>query len=211
LSGTHPVDRLITESFGAEHEPGLALMVVKDGEVIFQRTRGIANMNTGEKITAQSNFRLASITKHMTALATLMLSDWGDLDLDTPLVDFFPGFPAFGKDITPRMLIHHTSGLLEYESLMGAVKDDPLSGDQLMDQVVDADVLDLIKTADHTYFESGTEHRYNNTGYALLALLPKYPTGSMDTPKRTMGGWSPIKTGPAQCWVTVVCIARWRI
>jgi CubicO group peptidase (beta-lactamase class C family) len=152
-------------------------MVVKDRDIIFQRTRGIADVNSGATITPQSNFRLASVTKHMTALSVLMLSDWGDLNLDAPLTDYFPGFPAFGASITPRMLIHHTSGLIDYESIMGADEFAPLSKDRPQKQVVDADVLELIKETDHTYFTPGSEFRYSNTGYALLALLVENASG----------------------------------
>jgi len=174
---SHPIDRLIAESFGTEQEPGLAVMVVKDGEVIFQRTRGVANVDTGEAITPQSNFRLASITKHISALAVLMLADQGRLDLDAPLVDLFPGFPAIGADITPRMLVHHTSGLIDYESLMGIDEPEPTPLTEAFEQVMDADVLELTRTTDSTYFTPGTEYRYSNTGYALLALLVEQASG----------------------------------
>ena len=165
------INELVKQHFGTEHEPGVAIMVVKDGDIAYQLTRGIANINTRERITPQSNFRLASVTKHMTALAVLMLSDWGKVDLDVSLNEFFPDFPQYGDKITPRMLIHHTSGLLAYESLIKADEKTPLVGDQPIEQVVDADVLELIKKTDQTYFTPGTDWRYSNTGYALLALI----------------------------------------
>jgi CubicO group peptidase (beta-lactamase class C family) len=174
---TRSINELVKQHYVTEHEPGLALMVVRNGDIIFQITRGIANLDTGDGITAQSNFRLASITKHITALAVLMLSDWGKLDLDASLVKMFPGFPTFGENITPRMLIHHTSGLLAYESLIDAEEYKPSTGNEQIKQVVDADVLALIKKTDRTYFEPGTEWRYSNTGYALLALLVEQASG----------------------------------
>jgi len=178
-SDTHPIDQLIAQYYGTGPEPGLAFMVVKNGDVVYQHTSGIANLNTGEAITAQSNFRLASVTKQMTALAVLMLSDRGNLDLDAPLTDYFRGFPCFGRGITPRMLIHHTSGLLEYESLGPLLEPDKLeriiSGQE---QIVDADVLEVIMKTDRTHFTPGTEFRYSNTGYALLALLVEQASGT---------------------------------
>ncbi len=174
----HPIDRLISQHFGTVDDPGLALMVVKDGEVTFQRTRGIANLDTGDTITPQSNFRLASVTKQMTALSVMLLSDRGMLDLDAPLTDFFPDFPALGASVTPRMLVHHTSGLIAYESLVDSIetsrRERLLSGEE---QLVDADVLELIKRTDSTYFTPSTEYRYSNTGYALLALLVEQTSG----------------------------------
>lgn len=174
---TKSIHELAAQHFGAAHEPGLALMVVKDGDIAFQLTRGIVNMDTGDPITPRSNFRLASVTKHMTALAVLMLSDWDKLDLDTPLTELFPGFPEFGENITPRMLVHHTSGLLDYESLIGADEMEPLAENQPLEQVVDAEVLELVKKTDHTHFAPGTKWRYSNTGYALLALLVEQASG----------------------------------
>ena len=174
---TEFINEVVTQYYGTEHEPGVALMVFKNGDTVFQLTRGIANLDTGDRITTQSNFRLASITKHITALAALMLSDWGDLDLDASLVELFPGFPAFGDNITPRMLIHHTSGLIAYESLMETNEHTLMPENKPLEQVVDADVLEMIKKTDHTYFEPGTEWRYSNTGYALLALLVEQASG----------------------------------
>ncbi len=171
IADPQKINELVEQYFGTDREPGVALMAVKDGDIVFQLTRGIANMDTGDVISPKSNFRLASVTKHMTALAVLMLSDWGKINLDASLNEFFPDFPPFGDKITPRMLIHHTSGLLSYESLIGADEKKPLSGDQPFEQVVDADVLELIKKTDQTYFKPGTDWRYSNTGYAILALL----------------------------------------
>jgi CubicO group peptidase (beta-lactamase class C family) len=177
-SNDHPIDQLIAQYYGTSDEPGLALMVVKGGEVTFQRTRSIANLDTGDTITPQSNFRLASVTKQMTALSVMLLSNQGRLDLDAPLTDLFPDFPAIGASVTPRMLVHHTSGLFAYESLVDSIE--PNRRERLLsgqEQLVDADVLQLIKRTDTTYFTPGTEYRYSNTGYALLALLVEQTSG----------------------------------
>jgi CubicO group peptidase (beta-lactamase class C family) len=174
----HPVDRWIANFYGSDLEPGLALMVIEDGDVIFQRTSGIASLKTGDVLTPQSNFRLASVTKHMTALSVLMLSDWGKLNLDAPLTDYFPGLPEFGASISPRMLIHHTSGLIDHDTLGHLL--DPKRVDRLasgQEQLLDSDVLALIEKTDKTYFKPGTEFRYSNTGYALLALLVEKTSG----------------------------------
>jgi CubicO group peptidase (beta-lactamase class C family) len=174
----HPIDQLIAQYYGASDEPGLALMVVKDGEVVYRRAHGVANVNTGVAITAESNFRLASVTKQMTALSVMLLSDQGLLDLDAPLTDLFPGFPQIGASVTPRMPVFHTSGLWAYESLVDSIEPDRRERLLLgQEQLLDADVLELIKGTDSTYFPPGTAYRYNNTGYALLALLVEQTSG----------------------------------
>lgn len=173
-----PVDALVDQYFTSAEVPGLAVLVVKHDKVVYQRTTGVANLETGTLITPDANFRLASITKHFTALAALMLSDWGKLDLDAPLTMFFDDFPAYGDSITPRMLIYHSSGLLDYESQSDLIAPERverlLSGQE---QLVDSDVLDITRKTSSTYFTPGTEFRYSNTGYALLALLVEQASG----------------------------------
>lgn len=121
---TRPIDELVARYYSTESEPGLALMVVKDGDIVFQHTRGIANLNTGDMISPQSNFRLASVTKHITALAVLMLSDWSKLDLDASLVELFPGFPAFGDTITSLMITEAKAEGKRYKLVAHAWKED---------------------------------------------------------------------------------------
>jgi CubicO group peptidase (beta-lactamase class C family) len=75
------------------------------------------------------------------------------------------------------MLIHHTSGLIDYESQMGIERSEPALPDEVGEQVVDADVLELARTATKTYFAPGTQWRYSNTAYALMALLVEQASG----------------------------------
>ncbi len=171
---SHYIDQLIEQYHGTDNDPGLALMVIKNEEVIFQRTIGIDNIETGNTISSKSNFRIGSITKQMTALSVLMLADKKKIDLDEPLTIYFPEFPSHMDSITIRMLIYHTSGLMDYQTQTHNVQPERLerllSGQE---QLVEKDVIDLIKKTDSTYFKPGTEFRYSNTGYILLGELVK--------------------------------------
>jgi CubicO group peptidase (beta-lactamase class C family) len=142
--------------------PGAAVMVIHRGQPILTKTYGLADVESRIPVTPHTNFRLASVTKAFTATAVLMLIADEYLTLDATLVDIFPNFPDYGRDITVRHLLNHTSGLLAYESLLP---------DTLSRQVRDRDVLALMMHQDSTYFPPGTAYRYSNSGYAVLAMI----------------------------------------
>src|SRR5581483_4190991 len=98
--------------------PGAAVMVIDHGQVVFQHGYGVAELRTRTPIDEHTNFRLASDTKQFTAMAVMLLVHDGKLRYDERLTEVFPEFPAYGKNITIRELLNHTSGLLDYEDLM---------------------------------------------------------------------------------------------
>jgi CubicO group peptidase (beta-lactamase class C family) len=149
-------------AFDRPDVPGASVVVVRGGKVVFMKSYGMANVE--EKSTARpaTNYRLASVTKQFTAMAVMILADRKKLRYDNVLTDFFPDFPAYGKSITVKHLLQHTSGLIAYEDVMP---------DTTTVQLLDRDVLALMKKQDSTYFPPGTKYLYSNTGYALLALI----------------------------------------
>jgi CubicO group peptidase (beta-lactamase class C family)/N-acyl-D-aspartate/D-glutamate deacylase len=161
------VDRLFADYQGPGM-PGAAVMVVRDGEPILIRTYGLADVDKGVPIRPETNFRLASLTKQFTAACIMMLVARGELSLDATLPEVFEGFPDYGRSITIRQLMGHTSGLIDYESLIPEGFDG---------QVSDRDALKSMYEVDHTYFEPGTQYRYSNTGYAMLAVLIENVSG----------------------------------
>lgn len=159
--GEQSVDEMFAEYQGTS-VPGAIVMVIKDGERVLLETYGMANLEDGIPVRAETNFRLASLTKQFTATAIMMLVERGELSLDDTLTELFDDFPAYGSDITLRHLLQHNSGLIDYESLIPA---------DFEGQVSDRDALAMMKEVDRTYFESGTEYRYSNTAYAMMAIL----------------------------------------
>ncbi len=137
-------------------------MVIKDGKVLFRKAFGLANLEDRSPSTTRTNYRLASLTKQFTAMGIMILTERKKLSLTNRLTDFFPDFPIYGKQISVRHLLNHTSGLIAYEDLIPAGTTVPLK---------DRDVLQLLKRLDHTFFPPGTRFRYSNSGYALLALI----------------------------------------
>ncbi|MDX1430581.1 MAG: serine hydrolase domain-containing protein, partial [Rhodothermales bacterium] len=135
---------------------------------VLLRTYGLADVDRGEPVGPETNFRLASVTKQFTAIAILMLEARGALSLEEKLVSVFPEMPDYAEPIRIRHLLRHTSGLLDYESLIP---------DTATVQVVDRDVLAMMLQVDSTYFPPGTQYRYSNTGYAVLAMIVEKRSG----------------------------------
>lgn len=147
-------------SLDSREAPGAALLVVKNGQNVFQRGYGVADLQSLRPIDAHTNFRLASVSKQFTAMAIMLLVHDGKLQYETRLTDVFPGFPEYGKNISIRNLLNHTSGLLDYESLMPKYD----TGRQIQD----AEVLDLLKQQTTTKFVPGRQWDYSNSGYLVL-------------------------------------------
>jgi CubicO group peptidase (beta-lactamase class C family) len=156
--------------------PGVAALVKKDGRVLFARGYGVRDLRTFTAIDPQTNFRLASCTKQFTAMAIMLLVHDGKLRYEQTLTEIFPEFPAFGKAITVRHLLNHTSGLQDYEILMDEAKH---AGWTEENQIQDADVLTLFENSDleTTIFAPGTKWAYSNSGYVLLGLIAAKVSG----------------------------------
>src|SRR5205807_5954546 len=98
--------------------PGFAVLVVHNGRVDFRRGYGVTDLRILPQIDEHTNFRLASFTKQFTATAIMLLAHDGKLHYDDHLTSFFPEFPEYGKPITVRNMLNHTSGLPDYEDLL---------------------------------------------------------------------------------------------
>lgn len=137
-------------------------MLIEDGKPVLSSSYGLANLEAKTPCAAETNYRLASVTKQFTAMSILILAQRGQLSLDDSITKFFPGFPDCGSAIKLRMVLSHTSGLLDYEDLMPA---------SFTGQVHDRDVLELLRQQNKTMFPPGTKFHYSNTGYSFLALI----------------------------------------
>lgn len=167
LSTEQLVDEIMKE-FDAPNVPGASMLVMKNDSVVFKKAYGYADVSDKRPVTTTTNFRLASITKQFTAMSVILLAERGQLSFADPITKFFPDFPAYGNEITVRHLLTHTSGLVDYESLIP---------DSQRVQVLDADCLRLMYDIDSLYFSVGTKYQYSNTGYALLALIVEKVSG----------------------------------
>ncbi len=148
--------------------PGASVLVLEGGDAVFQRSYGLADLEAGVTSSPTTNYRLASVSKQFTAASVLLLVEDGVLTLDDRVRHWLPTLPVASEGITLRHLLSHTSGLVDYEDL--------LPPDQAR-QIHDADVLRLLEREDRLYFPAGSDYRYSNSGYALLALVVERASG----------------------------------
>jgi CubicO group peptidase (beta-lactamase class C family) len=161
----------------APNAPGLAALVKKDGKIAFERGYGIADLHSKTPIDARTNFRLASVTKQFTAMAAMLLVRDGKLRYDETLTEIFPEFPAYGKTITVRNLLNHTSGLPDYEDLMEAEEKTHGKRWSAEKQIRDAEVLQLLEKQSAGKFAPGSRWEYSNSGYVVLGLVVAKASG----------------------------------
>ena len=154
--------------------PGASVLIMCQNTPVVRRTYGFASIENQTRVVSATNFRLASVTKQFTAAAILLLAEKKDgvFRLDDRIREkWLSSLPEVTAEITVRHLLTHTSGLIDYEDV-NATDDDP---DQ---QLSDADVLKILSTQNRTYFTPpGSQYRYSNSGYALLALIVERASG----------------------------------
>ena len=151
--------------------PGAAVGVLLGGEVVHRAGYGIAHLDHGVPITPETVFDIASISKQFGAMAALLLESDGMLDLDEDVRAYVPELPDFGVRITPRHLIHHTSGIRDWVhvmSLAGLERSDVISFDRILRMLFEQQAVN---------FDPGAEYAYSNTGYNLLARVIEAQSG----------------------------------
>ncbi|SEJ84597.1 CubicO group peptidase, beta-lactamase class C family [Dyadobacter sp. SG02] len=145
--------------------PGAAVGVVHGGKLVYARGFGEADVETGAKIGPETIFHVASVSKQFTAYAIVLLAEQGKLSLDDDIRKHIPEVPDFGKTITIRHLLNHTSGLRDQWNLL------VMAGWQLDDVITKQHVMNLVTRQKELNFEPGSAFAYCNTGYTLLAEI----------------------------------------
>lgn len=146
-----------------EAAPGFSVAVARDGEVVFQKSYGMADVEMGVEATPDTVYRIGSITKQFTAAAVMRLVEQGKLSLDDPITKHLPDFPTQGHAVTIRHLLNHTSGIANYTRVVK----NPLDRDFRLDMTY-ADMIELVGKAPFD-FAPGERWQYNNTAYWLLS------------------------------------------
>ncbi len=167
------IDAILAPLADAE-SPGVAVLVRKDGQVVFERGYGVRDLRSMAKIDANTNFRLASCSKQFTAMSIMLLVHDGKLHYDNKLTDILPEFPAYGRTITVRNLLNHVSGLPDYEDLMDNLYPGRWTAEN---QIQDREVLALLEAEKKTKFPPGTKWAYSNSGYVVLGLIVAKASG----------------------------------
>ena len=162
------LDSLMSSVYTKDN-PGAAIAVVQNGEVIFKKGYGIADLSSKRPVTPITNFNIGSMTKQFTAYSILKLADEKKLSLDDKIEKYFQDFnPKIGGKVTIRHLLTHSSGIVDHYDLVDKTK---------FREFWDRDALNAIKSSDSVYFEPGSKYRYSNTAYCILSRIIELVSG----------------------------------
>jgi len=167
------VGRAIDAVFSAYNirGPGCALGVYQDGKIAYSKGYGLANIEYNIPLTPKTPMIMGSVSKQFTAAAIALLAEQGRISLDDDIHKYLPELADYGRKITVRQLVHHTSGLRDWWALVDAAGMRPDDG-----YTVD-DVVALASRQKNLNFDPGAEYNYSNTGYILLGVVVQRATG----------------------------------
>lgn len=163
------LDSLFTSLYPASDEPGTAVLVMKGNKVLFEKCYGLADLETHEPITPETNFCIASISKQFSAVALLQLEERGLLSMNDPLSKFFPEFHApFYDSITLHHIMSHTSGLPDAR---------PRTDRNFVLYSTDVESCQYLIDLDYLNFPTGTQYEYINPTFQLVYQIVERVTG----------------------------------
>ena len=153
------------------NSPGASVAVIRAGEVVYSAGVGSAQLEYGIPVTPSTIFHVASVSKQFTAMAVLLLEADGKLSLDADIRDYMPEVPDMGAVVTPRHLLHHTSGVRDQWELLS------MAGWRLDDVITKEHVRRLLSKQRELNFDPGAEYLYSNMGFSLAADLVERVSG----------------------------------
>lgn len=155
------IETAISSVMSRQGIPAVSVAIVEDNQIRFQRGYGMADVENFVPAKALTVYRIASVTKSLTAVATMQLVEKGKLDLDAPVQKYVPSFPTKNFPITTRQLLAHLSGIRNYK---------PDEGERTNRYETLTDALSIFKD-DPLDFEPGTRYSYTTFGYTLLGAV----------------------------------------
>lgn len=161
-------DELLSEQYKTD-QPGAAALVAIDGEIVYEKGFGLANIELKVPIKPEMVFEIGSITKQFTAVAILMLVEEGKLSLDDEITKFLPDYPTKDHKITLHHLLTHTSGIKSYTSMESWAK-------LWRKDVTPLELVDIFKD-EPMDFEPGEQFLYNNSAYFILGYIIEKASG----------------------------------
>ena len=170
---TAQVDELFAQ-WDTRDSPGAAVGIFKDGRIIYARGYGVANLDYGIPLVPQSVLRIGSISKQFVAMCIAILAEQEKLSFDDDIRTYLPEMPDYGEPIAIRHLLHHTSGIREYLTLVGLIGKPEGSGFGYTTR----ELVDLLARQQKLNFSPGDRFSYTNSGYFLLAEIITRVTGT---------------------------------
>ena len=153
------VDEYIRTEMQAQQIPGLALAVIKDGQIVIAKGYGLANVEHQVPVKPETIFQSGSTGKQFTSTAVMMLVEEGKLSLEDKILKYFPDGPAAWQNITVRHLLTHTSGMTDYPPDFDLRRD--YTEDELYQRIKPIPLA----------FQPGEKWSYSNLAYVMLGIL----------------------------------------
>lgn len=165
------VDSVVSAHMARHQNVGVSIGIEYRGELLVARGYGAADLESSAPATAETVYRIGSVTKQFTAALILQLVEQGKIRLDDEITRFLPDYPTQGRRMTIRHLLTHSSGIRSYTALgprYATLSRLDLTEDQL-----------IAEFANQPFdFEPGAQYRYNNSGYFLLGVIAGKVTGT---------------------------------
>ena len=165
------IDKLFA-AWDTTTSPGVALAVIRDGAIIYKRGYGMARIEDGVIITPSKIFDIGSVSKQFTAACVAILVREGKISPADDIRKFFPRMRVYEKRITIDHLIHHTSGIRDYNSLLAFAGFRPESDCPTVEES-----REIIFRQNKLNYPPGREFSYTNSGYFLLGQIVEQVSG----------------------------------
>ena len=162
------IDSILIKKYPT-NAPGATFLISKNGNIIYKKAFGLANLELNTPMETDHVFEIGSITKQFTAVSILMLVEQGKIGLEDEITKYIPDYPTRGKKITIHHLLNHTSGIKSYTSLkkLYDIDKNDLTPEQL---------IDFFKN-EPMDFDPGEKYKYNNSGYIILGYIIEKVSG----------------------------------
>ena len=173
-SVSNPTADKIDELFAKWNKPdspGCSVGISRNGQLVYERGYGVANLELNAPITPESVFQAASISKQFTAMSIMLLVERGQLSLDDEVRKYLPEMPVYDTPLRIRHLLNHTSGLRDAFLILELSAPEDEYGDR------NDVILKQLARQRSLNYQPGTESQYNNGGYVLAAIIVKRVSG----------------------------------
>ncbi|PQB05722.1 serine hydrolase domain-containing protein [Aureitalea marina] len=170
---TDAIDQILNQ-YTDDESPGLGVGIVKDGQIVYEQYRGLANLEHKIKFDQDTRSNIASTAKQFTALMILDLSQQGKLSLEDDIRDYLPSlYPNVKEEIKIRHVMNHSSGIRDYVFIL------EMMNDAYWRQIGmdNDDVIELLAKQQELVFKPGSRYSYSNSGYTILAEIIEEVSG----------------------------------
>ncbi|NRB47266.1 MAG: beta-lactamase family protein [Saprospiraceae bacterium] len=165
----------VLQQYVGDNTPGMAVGIVKDGQIIYENYFGYANLEHKIKFNESTRSNIASTAKQFTALMILQLSKEGKLNLEDDIRKYLPSlYPKVKEEIKIRHLINHTSGIRDYVFIMEIMN----NATWRQVGIGNKDVIELLEKQEELTNSPGSEYSYSNSGYTILAKIIEKVAGT---------------------------------